>query len=612
MGRGAAATRKMRPSPLLAGGALAWLLAALVCAAAWCPSCAGYSPPASGWSAVSAGASFTCGLRASDGGMQCWGYDLSNATEVPTVVPLGGGWSGMSASMGSKGGVYTCGIRASDRGMECWGLSGVHPNVTEVPTAVPTGGGWSAVSCGSSHTCGLRASDGGMECWGYDDSSNATGVPTVVPPGGGWSAVSCAWSHTCGIRASDGGMQCWGSNGNGQVDVPTAVPPGGGWSAVSCGRWHTCGIRASDGGMQCWGENDDDETEVPASGGWSAVSGGHDHTCGIRSSDGGMVCWGKNADGQTDVPTAVPLGGGWSAVSCRFRHTCGLRAYDGGMECWGYDENGEVFVPWMQLGVDIDGEAAGDFSGYSVALSSDGSVLAIGAPNNDGNAGHVRAYAWSPASEDWSQRGQDIDGEAQSDQSGWRVALSSDGGVLAVGATMNNGAGNNAGHVRVYAWSSVSGEWSQRGPDIDGEAANDKAGWSVALSANGGIVAVGASGNDAAGSDAGHVRVFSYNVPLQALTDETIYDAVNAWLMDESSPEYATVVATYGQIGDWDVSQVTSLAQLFCADVDYCWQHSNAAAATFNDDISSWDISSVTSLSSAFMGASAFDVPIGA
>ena len=102
------------------------------------------------------------------------------------------------------------------------------------------------------------------------------------------------------------------------------------------------------------------------------------------------------------------------------------------------------------------------------------------------------------------------------------------------------------------------------------------------------------------------------NVPLQALTNETIYDAVDAWLMDESSPEYATVVATYGQIGDWDVSQVTSLAQLFCADVDYCWQHSNAAAATFNDDISSWNISSVTSLSSAFMGASAFDVPIGA
>ena len=34
---------------------------------------------------------------------------------------------------------------------------------------------------------------------------------------------------------------------------------------------------------------------------------------------------------------------------------------------------------WNQLGSDIDGEAAGDESGYSVSLSSDGSIVAIGA-----------------------------------------------------------------------------------------------------------------------------------------------------------------------------------------------------------------------------------------
>ena len=35
---------------------------------------------------------------------------------------------------------------------------------------------------------------------------------------------------------------------------------------------------------------------------------------------------------------------------------------------------------WSQLGADIDGEAAGDYSGYSVSLSSDGTIVAIGAP----------------------------------------------------------------------------------------------------------------------------------------------------------------------------------------------------------------------------------------
>ena len=48
---------------------------------------------------------------------------------------------------------------------------------------------------------------------------------------------------------------------------------------------------------------------------------------------------------------------------------------------------------WVQLGSDIDGEAAGDNSGRSVALSSDGTIVAVGADKNDGNgnkSGHVR------------------------------------------------------------------------------------------------------------------------------------------------------------------------------------------------------------------------------
>ncbi|CAB5028486.1 unannotated protein [freshwater metagenome] len=50
---------------------------------------------------------------------------------------------------------------------------------------------------------------------------------------------------------------------------------------------------------------------------------------------------------------------------------------------------------WTQTGVDIDGEVATDTSGVSVAMSGDGSRIAIGAPYNDGNgsdAGHVRVY----------------------------------------------------------------------------------------------------------------------------------------------------------------------------------------------------------------------------
>ena len=57
---------------------------------------------------------------------------------------------------------------------------------------------------------------------------------------------------------------------------------------------------------------------------------------------------------------------------------------------------------WTQLGSDIDGEAASDYSGGSVSLSDDGSFMAIGANYNDGtasNAGHVRIYAWNKQGE---------------------------------------------------------------------------------------------------------------------------------------------------------------------------------------------------------------------
>ena len=48
---------------------------------------------------------------------------------------------------------------------------------------------------------------------------------------------------------------------------------------------------------------------------------------------------------------------------------------------------------FTQIGSDIDGEAADDYSGKSVSLSSDGSVVAIGAPYNGGNSGYAEGRA---------------------------------------------------------------------------------------------------------------------------------------------------------------------------------------------------------------------------
>ncbi|KAH8047391.1 hypothetical protein JL720_16109 [Aureococcus anophagefferens] len=159
-------------------------------------------------------------------------------------------------------------------------------------------------------------------------------------------------------------------------------------------------------------------------------------------------------------------------------------------------------------GYDIDGEDADDQSGYSVSLSADGTALAVGAHYNDGGGtGGPRACSQGPVDETWKQRGDDIDGEAADDRSGYSVSLSADGTALAVGAHYNDGGGTDAGHARVFAWDSDENEWKQRGDDIDGEAASDWSGYSVSLSADGTALAVGAIFNDGAGST-GHARVF--------------------------------------------------------------------------------------------------------
>jgi len=131
---------------------------------------------------------------------------------------------------------------------------------------------------------------------------------------------------------------------------------------------------------------------------------------------------------------------------------------------------------WVQLGSDIDGEAADDYSGGSVALSANGNIMAIGAYGNDSASGtdtrhgHARILSWEqigsgsclePLTDsenyEWCQIGQDIDGEAAGDYSGWSVALSADGNVVAIGARYNVGVnGANSGHVRLYKWNGTA------------------------------------------------------------------------------------------------------------------------------------------------------------
>ena len=137
----------------------------------------------------------------------------------------------------------------------------------------------------------------------------------------------------------------------------------------------------------------------------------------------------------------------------------------------------------VQIGDVIEGEAASDGFGASVALSADGTRLIAGATGNSEVARHRGPRACLRA------RRRCMGAARRGSRRGSRrrslrrlVAISNDGTRVAVGSYLNDGGGLSSGHVRVF---DLAGDaWEQVGADIDGPLGRG-AGWAVALSADG-------------------------------------------------------------------------------------------------------------------------------
>ncbi len=243
-----------------------------------------------------------------------------------------------------------------------------------------------------------------------------------------------------------------------------------------------------------------------------------------------------------------------------------------------YDWNGSS---WNQIGNDIKGEAAEDQFGWSVAINSVGNRIGIGSANNDGNgsnSGHARIYEWSGTS--WVQLGSDIDGEAAFDGFGWSLSINSNGDRVIVGAWLNDGNGSSAGHARIYDWNGTS--WIQIGTDLDGEASYDLNGYSVSISAKGEEVAVGAIQNDGNGSDAGHVRIYQFFTPC---INHLITDTNSIFISDSNFQNYSPQVSlissdTFQTVGDCD--SIVELYNLYTYLSSYC---TDTLIVTQNDTI---------------------------
>ncbi|MEH6536623.1 MAG: T9SS type A sorting domain-containing protein [Psychroserpens sp.] len=170
-----------------------------------------------------------------------------------------------------------------------------------------------------------------------------------------------------------------------------------------------------------------------------------------------------------------------------------------------------VLLPFLglsqvQVGQDINGSAAGVISGYDVELSQNGNFLVVSEPlasDNGTESGKVKVY--ENQSGIWTQIGSDITGDSQFNYFGWNVEIANNGNIIAISTPYNSNAGASAGHAKVYE--NQSGVWTQIGSDIEG-LNNDQLGWGLSLSSDGSILAIGAPSNDANGSNSGHVKVY--------------------------------------------------------------------------------------------------------
>ena len=227
---------------------------------------------------------------------------------------------------------------------------------------------------------------------------------------------------------------------------------------------------------------------------------------------------------------------------------------------WIYElQNGEWVEIWKILG-----ESEGERFGSSVALNTDGSIVAIGVPFAYDKQGAVRVYA--ERNGNWRQLGSEIVGQFRDGKLGWDVAFASNALMLVAGQKSddNNSVSGRSGQIRVFQYSgsnvNANGSFEQFGQAILGDNAGDDFGRTVAISATGTIVAAGARYHDGAGRvDSGQVKARSYfggGLWFEIKGSEIIGDNANDQLMNLAMNANGDRIAAGAGQGDGGIGYI--------------------------------------------------------
>ena len=204
----------------------------------------------------------------------------------------------------------------------------------------------------------------------------------------------------------------------------------------------------------------------------------------------------------------------------------------------GDDMAGAVYIYQQNVGQDTydpvhiqklnaSDRTAGDWFGASVSLSTDNSILAVGASGNDEsgtNAGSVYIYQQNVGLDTYNpvhiQKLTASDG-ATGDWFGTSVSLSADKSILVVGAWADDDGGIDTGSVYIYKQDTGADTYNPAHIQKIGASdrvAFDRLGASVSLSADKSMLAVGAIGVNDGGKNTGAVYIYQYDTGADIYT----------------------------------------------------------------------------------------------
>lgn len=195
---------------------------------------------------------------------------------------------------------------------------------------------------------------------------------------------------------------------------------------------------------------------------WDGLAGGGQGAVFVYDWSGGAWVQRGSEITASDAGSADAFGSSVALSSDKTQLFVGARNWDGPAgsnqgAVYIFDWNGSAWVE--QVGV-VTASVPGSYFAGSMVVSDDDLVMAVGGTGAGSNKGAVYIFDWSGSA--WVYRGTITAGDGEAgDWFGASVAISSDKTVLAVGASGWDSTSSRAGAVYTFDWSGSS--WGQRG-----------------------------------------------------------------------------------------------------------------------------------------------------